>query len=171
MMKSLLKTLFFTGTICCLCGKVQAQQTPQELGNIMLHAFQTGSVDSIAGLQMTYDDVLAFARETGLDKDTAKLASFKQSYPLMVEKYRSHYQQIIDQGMEQKADWKSILMDKVSTEEEKVNMPGMESITILSVYFHTKDKKAYHLVSDIYKRNGKWKLGSNIDLFNDSLEK
>jgi hypothetical protein len=162
--------LLFSGTIFCLNNKAQAQQTPQELGNIMLHAFQTGSVDSIARVQMNYDDVLAFAHETGLDKDSARLASFKKSYPLMVEKYRSHYQQIIDQGMEQKADWHNVTLDSVTTEEEKVNMGELQSITLMSVFFHAKGK-AYHLQSDIYKRDGKWKLGSNIDLFNDSIEK
>lgn len=161
--------LLLSGTILGLNDKVQAQQTPQELGIIMLHAFQTGSVDSIARLQMNYDDVLSFAHEAGIDKDTAKLVSFKQSYPLMVEKYRSHYQQIIDQGMEQKGDWHSVTLDSVTTEEEKINMGQLQSITLMSVFFRVKGK-AYHLQSDIYKRDGKWKLGSNIDLFNDSIQ-
>lgn len=165
-----LKVFLCSAAFLFLSPQMQAQQTPQQLGALMFRAFNTGSVDSLVALQMTFDDVSAFARENGLDRDSALIENFRKSYPLVVEKYRMHYRQIMDEGMERKTDWRAAATDSMTVQEEDVRIAEERhaKISMLTLYFHAAEK-AYHLTADIYLCQGIWKLGSNIDLFNDSI--
>jgi hypothetical protein len=164
-----LSILTFTFLIL-VTQRIFSQQTPQELGEKVLTAFRTNTLDSLDSLAPTPDQLLELANGLGLEQTPERVAAFKKAYPRIQQQFRKNCEAIVQEGIAKKVDWANVRLQKVDTIKSRRDVPinlteadKTITITSLQIHFSDGDNKAFIIqFKEIFNYHQIWKIGHQI---------
>lgn len=147
---------------------VQAQRTPESLGQIAFRAFKKDSLEKFFQYAPSYEDLIGLAKKSGLTLDAAALNEYKQMYPAQMKVFYDKCRQLRNDTVSLELKWSDAKIIKTDKEEEIIptEVKGVTlTTTTVRVYISSGKNKYILKLTDIIQYNSGWKVGDGITLW------
>jgi hypothetical protein len=154
----MIKGIFLFILILISILTVQAQNSPEELGEKIFELFQNES-RSFKQVVPTADQIMDKAQILSAEMVQNRVDDFNKEYPVRVKRFNEKCEAILDEGVNSGIEWQDIELDSIKPYKRNITVKNADKIITLDIiklciYFSSNQQKFVFILDTVLDFDG-----------------